>query len=421
MYAVRQTFSREHEQDVPGTVRRELQRVSSQTKLRPGAGVAIAVGSRGIRNLATIVRGVVDGLVQMKARPFIFPAMGSHGGGTAEGQESVLRHYGVTEQAMGCPVKAGMETVRIGQSGEGIPVFLDLHASRADHVVAINRIKSHTEFKGEIESGIMKMLLIGMGKHEGARTYHKAFADYGFDRIVESVAPVVIREAKILFGLAVVENAYNETGLIRALLPGEITKTEKALLLKAKELAPRIPFDDIDILIVDAMGKNLSGSGMDTNVIGRFYNMAAREPARPRIKRVYVRELTKESLGNACGIGLADFAHQDVVDRMDVGATNTNCLTAVNPEKARIPIVCTTDRQALDFCFGTIGLTAPEDARVVRIHNTLDLTELEISQTLMLLAQGRPDLELTGAAPMEFDAGGKLRPRCTDRISTVAG
>jgi hypothetical protein len=422
MYAVRQAFAREREEDVPGSVRRELQRVASQTKLRPGASVAIAVGSRGIRNLATIVRGVVDGLKQMKAKPFIFPAMGSHGGGTAEGQASVLQHYGITEQAIGCPVRAGMETVRIGQSGEGIPVFLDLHASRADHVVAINRIKSHTEFKGEIESGIMKMLLIGMGKHEGARTYHRAFADYGFDRIVESVAPVVIKEAKVLFGLAIVENAYNETTLIRSLLPGEITRSEKALLLKAKELAPRLPFDEIDILIVDAMGKNISGSGMDTNVIGRFYNMAAREPARPRIKRIYVRDLTPESLGNGCGIGLADFAHHAVVDKMDVSATNTNCLTAVNPEKARIPIVADSDRQALDFCFGTIGLTAPEDARVVRIHNTLDLTELEISHTLMGLTQGRTDLEIAGGpAPLDFDAGGTLRPWCTDRMSTVAG
>ncbi len=411
MYAIRQSFQREREADVRAAVQRELRKLSQGLRMKPGARVAISVGSRGICNLALIVRSLVDGLDGLGARPFIFPAMGSHGGGTAEGQAAVLRHYGVTEDAMGCPIRASMEAVQIGQSEEGIPVFLDRHASEADHVVVLNRVKAHTEFKGEIESGIMKMLLIGMGKHEGAKVYHRAFADYGFDRLVESLAHVVIGNSRVLFALAVVENGYEETALVRGLLPGEIVQSERALLRKAKELAARLPFDDIDILVVDEMGKNISGSGMDTNVIGRFYNLVAKEVAKPRIRRIYVRGLTPESMGNACGIGLADFTHRALVERIDARVTNTNCVTAVNPEKARVPIVCESDREALDLCFATIGLTAPERARLVRIRNTLHLTEVDISEALYRKMDGRTDLEhLSGPASMEFDSSGRLAP-----------
>jgi hypothetical protein len=411
MYAIRQSFACESEADVRAAVQRELQRLSADLDVRSRARVGVSVGSRGIRNLATIVRSVVEGLHEFGAKPFIFPAMGSHGGGTAEGQIAVLHHYGVTEEAMGCPILAGMAAVQIGRSPEGIPVFLDRHASEADHVVVLNRIKAHTEFKGEVESGIMKMLLIGMGKHEGAKVYHRAFADYGFDHLVESLAHTVIEKARILFALAIVENGYEETALIRGLLPSEIVSSERALLRKSKELMAKLPFDEIDILIVDEMGKNISGSGMDTNVIGRFYNSVAKEPAKPRIKRIYVRDLTPDSLGNACGIGLADYTHRAVVDKMNVRVTNMNCVTAVNPEKARIPIMCESDREALDLCFATIGLTEPEHARLIRIRNTLHLTEVDISESLYLQMSGRPDLEyLAGPAPLEFDASEQLRP-----------
>jgi hypothetical protein len=278
-------------------------------------------------------------------------------------------------------------------------------------VVVLNRVKAHTEFKGEIESGIMKMLLIGMGKHEGAKMYHKAFADRGFDSLVENLAHIVIDKARVLFALAIVENGYEETALIRSLLPGEIVSAERALLRQAKEMAARLLFDDIDILVVDEMGKNISGAGMDTNVIGRFYNFVAKESAKPRIKRIYVRDLTPDSLGNACGIGLADFVHRAVVDKMDVRVTNTNCVTAVNPEKARIPITCESDREALDLCFATIGLTAPEHARLIRIRNTLHIAEVDISEALFREMSDRPNLEyLAGPAPLEIGASGKLGP-----------
>ncbi len=411
MYAVRQTFARERETDIPDAVRREMTRLAARLQLRPGARVGVAVGSRGIRDIAAVTQGVVDGLKRLGAEPFVFPAMGSHGGGTAEGQAAVLHHYGITEASMRCPILSRMDTVQIGASPEGIPVFLDRNASEADHVVPINRVKSHTEFKGEIESGIMKMLLIGMGKQDGARIYHRAFADYGFDRIVAGLARVVIEKARVLFGMAIIENAYQETALLRGLLPDEIVQEERRLLRKAKELAPRLPFDDIDILIVDEMGKNVSGSGMDTNVIGRFYNHVAREPEKPRIKRIYVRDLTPESMGNACGIGLADYVHRALVDKVDLPATNTNCITAGNPEKGRIPISCATDREALDFCFATVGLTTPEDARVVWIRNTLDLTEAEISRTLRVQVDGRADLSVAGGpVALACDEAGRLRP-----------
>jgi hypothetical protein len=409
MYPVRQAFTRERESDVDAAVQREFNRITASVRFRRGARVGITVGSRGIHDIARIARALVGLVKDAGAAPFIFPAMGSHGGATAEGQAAVLRHYGVTEESMGCPVISSLETVSLGQSAEGIPVYLDRHAAEADHVIVLNRVKPHTEFKGRIESGLAKMLLIGMGKCEGARIYHRAFADLGFDRIVESVMPIVLEKARVLFGLAVVENAYDETALLRALLPGEMLDQERLLLLKAKELAPALPFDDIDVLIVDEMGKNVSGAGLDTNVIGRFYNLVAHEPPRPRIKRIYVRDITPESMGNATGIGLADFVHRRVVEKVDPAATRANCLTASNPEKARIPIACDSDREALRYCFETIGLTPPEKARVIRIQNTLRLDVLQLSFALMELGQSRQDLTiLANPEAMDFDASGEL-------------
>jgi hypothetical protein len=409
MYPVRQSFTRERESDIGAAVQREFNRIAASVRVRRGARVGVTVGSRGIHDIARVAQAVVGLLKDAGAAPFIFPAMGSHGGATAEGQAAVLRHYGVTEESMGCPVISSLETVPLGQSAEGIPVYLDRHAAEADHVVVLNRVKPHTEFKGSIESGLAKMLLIGMGKCEGARIYHRAFADLGFDRIVESLMPIVLEKARVLFGLAVVENAYDETALLRALLPEEMLDQERLLLLKAKELAPALPFDDIDVLIVDEMGKNISGAGLDTNVIGRFYNLVAHEPPRPRIKRIYVRDITPESMGNATGIGLADFVHRRVVEKLDPAATRANCLTASNPEKARIPIACDSDREALRYCFETIGLTPPEKARVIRIQNTLRLDVLQVSSSLMELGQSRQNLTiLADPEVMDFDASGVL-------------
>ncbi len=411
MYPVRQMFVRERVDDLRFAVREELDRTIPPNAIRRGARVGITCGSRGIRNIDRILRCVVDYVRYRQGQPFIFPAMGSHGGGTADGQSLVLAHFGITETTMGCPVLSDMATVQIGMSPEGIPVFLDRHASAADHVIAVNRVKPHTEFKGEIESGIMKMMLIGMGKQEGARVYHKAFADYGFDRLVESLASVVIEKARILCGLAIVENAYDETAMLRALAPGEIVASERELLRKAKNLAAKLPFDEIDLLIVDAMGKNISGSGMDTNVIGRFYNIVAVEPSKPRIKRIYVRDLTEESMGNATGIGLADFAHRRVVDKMDRRVTSINCLIAGNPEKGRVPIVCESDLEGLEYSLGTIGLTEPEKARVVRIQDTLHLTGVDISSALVREIGNRGDLEILGSpAPLQPDSSGELGP-----------
>ncbi len=411
MYAIRQRFAREREADVCSAVRRELHRVLRPQSIRRAESVAITAGSRGIRQIDAILRAAVDTMRELGAQPFIFPAMGSHGGASAEGQASVLAHYGITEATMGCPILSSMETVQIAASAQGFPIFIDKHAFNADHVLVVNRVKAHTEFKGEIESGLVKMMLIGMGKQEGARIYHRAFADYGFGRLAESLAPVVVEKAKVLCGLAIVENAYDETALIQGLAPEEIVASEQGLLRKAKELAPKLPFDEVDVLIVDAMGKDISGSGMDTNVLGRFYNIVASEPRKPRIKRIYVRELTEDSLGNATGIGLADYAHRRLIDRIDPRATSINCLIAGNPEKGRVPIACESDREGLDFALGTIGLTPPQEARVIRIHDTLHLTRVDISNSLFREAQGRSDLEtLAGPLPLLPDGGSDLAP-----------
>jgi hypothetical protein len=416
MYALRQSFPREQELDIAAAVRREFHKLGPQLQMRSGARVAISVGSRGICNLDKIVRAVVDNLKTLGAQPFIFPAMGSHGGGTAEGQRAVLEHYGISQQTMDCPILASMEVVELGRSEEGIPVFLDKYAAGADHIVVLNRVKPHTEFKGEIESGLMKMLLIGMGKHEGAKIYHRAFMDYSFDTIVQKVAGIVLSKAKILMALGVVENAYEETALVRGLLPQEIVEGDRALLRRAKELMPRLPFDEVDVLIVDEIGKNISGAGMDPNITGRFDSYMVPGGPKPRVKRIYVRDLTPESMGNAAGIGCADFIHRAVVRKMDLHATNINSLTALVPDKCRVPIVCETDREALDYCFATIGLRPPRDARVLRIRNTLHVTEINISQAYLPLVEGRTELKLVaGPVPLACGADNNLEPMLKGR------
>src|SRR5688572_27280073 len=272
IFRVRQTFESQIVADIPATVEAELRSLNLAAKVKPGHSVAITGGSRGVNNIAIILKAVVDHAKSLGLQPFIVPAMGSHGGGTAEGQIGVLEGYGVTEATMGCPIRATMETVVVCEAAEGFPVHFDKHAFGADHVIVVNRIKPHTMFVGDVESGLMKMMLIGLGKHNGAKVYHRAIMNYSFGQIVRSVAREVLSKCRVVAGLGIVENAYDQTALIRAVAPQEFEDREKELLVLAKQWIPRLPFKTADILLIDEIGKNISGTGMDTNVIGRKYN-----------------------------------------------------------------------------------------------------------------------------------------------------
>lgn len=407
VFRVRQKFDDTRVEDIPAEVERNLAALKLGQRVKPGQSVAITCGSRGVANIATIVKAAVDHFKALGAAPFVVPAMGSHGGGTAEGQRGVLETYGVTEPYLGCPIRASMETVVVCRTKEGFPVHFDKHAFGADHVLVVNRVKPHTRFVGDIESGMMKMMLIGLGKHEGAKIYHKAIENWSFDQIVRSVAGEVIERCRVVAGLGVVENGFDETAKIVAAQPADIIETDKALLRESKRLLPRLPFDDIDILIVDEIGKNISGTGMDTNVLGRKYNdHEATGDERPRIKRIVVRGLTEATHGNATGIGIAEFCLSRVVREMDRHITAINCITGSHPTAAMIPIHFETDKEVLEAALATIGLVEPQNARLVWIRNTLDLVEFVCSAAYLDAAKSNPHLEVLGdVTPFPIDAG----------------
>jgi hypothetical protein len=408
MIRVRQTFARPRVEDIPRTVAERLQ--AADLPVKRGDTVAVGAGSRGIANIDTIVGATVRYLRDLGARPFVFPAMGSHGGGTADGQLSVLAHYGITEATMGCPVRATMEVEQVGEA-LGLPVWLDRFAAGADWIGLVNRIKPHTDFKGTIESGLFKMMTIGLGKWKGAVQYHRANVNHGYETVITSVGREMLAKARIGFGLGVVENGYDETAEIEAFTAAELEAGERRLLKSAREWMAKLPFSPIDVLIVEEIGKNISGSGMDTNIIGRPTNPFEPFPADPKILWIVALDITEESYGNATGLGNADFTTRRLVDKIDMKATLINCITACAPWGARIPATYESDREAIETALDCIGLTPPERARVVRIKNTLMLGELEVSEAFAAEVDKRRDLTALGSAALDFDADGRLRRR----------
>jgi hypothetical protein len=410
MFRVRQTFEAPRVADVPGEVEAQLTQLGLGTKVRPGQSVAIGAGSRGIANIHLIIRAIVAHLRQLGAAPFIVPAMGSHAGGTADGQRALIESYGITEAFCGCPIRSSMDTVIVCQAAEGFPVHFDRHASGADHVVVCGRIKPHTNFVGDIESGLMKMLLIGLGKHCGATVYHRAIKDYSFGQIVRSVAREVLATCRILAGIAVVENARDETACIAAVRPEEFEQREKELLRLAKQWLPRLPFATADLLLIDEIGKEISGTGMDTNVVGRKFGV--HEPApdeEPKIRQIAIRSLSAATHGNATGLGLAEYCRSRVLRQRDDGLTRLNCLTGGHCFAAMTPLDYQTDREILDVAFSQIGLTEPPDAKVLWIHNTLSLTEVECSAAYLVAARTRSDLTIVRQPrPLPLAADGNL-------------
>jgi len=411
MARVRQHFAAPRVSDIAGTVRAELESLNLSDRIRPGDSVALTGGSRGIANIATVLRAVADYMKGIGAKPFIVPAMGSHGGATAEGQLEILHHYGITEETMGVPLKASMDVVKVGTIVDGMPVNLDRNAYEADHIAVINRVKPHTDYRGKIESGLFKMMAIGLGKQAGAQFYHRAFFKYEFEPIVRQIGRRVLETGKVAFGLALVENAYEETAKIVGLLPDEIEATEPKLLEEARGLMARLPFDVLDLLIVDEMGKNISGTGMDTNIIGRLYQDNMPEPESPKILRIFARALTEMSEGNAAGVGFADIITTRLLNSIRREPTYMNAFTAGTPVKMRTPLHFDTDREALQWVLNTIGLTPSDESRTVRIFTTLHLRDVLISESLVDEARTRTDLEvLSDPVAMDFDSDGNLTP-----------
>jgi hypothetical protein len=408
MFRVKQRFEGPTLQDIPSAVRATVASLHLADRVEPGQTVAITAGSRGITNIDRILRSVVEELKTLGLKPFIVPAMGSHGEATAEGQRKILQNYGITEAAMGCPIKSSMEVARVGEV-KGLPVFCDKNAWEADHIAVVGRIKAHTDFEGEIESGLFKMMAIGLGKQHGAEHYHRAGFQHSYAEIFPAVGRTVLESGHVLFGLGIVENGYDETAKVKALLPKDFEAEEKALLREAKAWMARLPFQAVDLLIVDEMGKNISGSGMDTNVVGRPY--VQKMPASPKILRVFVRDVTPESDGNAIGIGMADFTTRRLVSKINYKAMYMNAITSGVPDASKVPMTFETDREAIRVALGMIGLTPPEKALVVRIKDTLHLTEMDVSEAFLLQVERHERLSIaSGPAPLLFDGKGDLLP-----------
>lgn len=411
MYSIRQKVNTPEIKHIEETVIQELSGLDLASRITPGDRIAITAGSRGIHKIDLMLKTLIDVLKTHKAAPFIVPAMGSHGNGKAKGQLAVLKSLNISEETMGVPILSSMEVVQIGTSSHGFPVWVDKHAAAADKVVVMNRIKPHTEFEGPIESGLMKMMAIGLGKQKGCFEVHKQTVNFGYSQVIPEIGTLILNQIPVLFGVGIVENIYDTTACIKACLPKDFYQTESLLLEKAKTYMARLPFDKIDILILDEMGKNISGTGMDTNVIGRIMFIGEKEPDTPKISRIVVLDLTQASHGNATGIGLSDFTTENVTRKLDTQAMATNTITAMSPEKARLPISLATDKAAIEAAFQTIGAVPPTDARIVHIKNTLELGTLHVSHALKDEVEKRKDLVLVKElGALSFDANGRLSP-----------
>ena len=403
---IRQTFERASIDDIDGTFAEKLEMSGILESVTSGMTIAVGVGSRGIANQPRILRLLLDELKSRGGVPFIVPAMGSHGGATAAGQKSMLEGMGVDESTMGVPIRATMDTVNIGESANGLPVGIDRFAHEADALVVINRIKPHVAFRGSYESGLMKMIAIGLGKQRGAEVCHES----GFGSMAEnipSIARSFIESVNIIGAIALVENAYHETCRIEVMHKDRIEAFEPELLDQANALAAKIHFDEFDALIIDEIGKDISGTGFDTNVVGRYHTPFAH--GGPNISRVSVLDLTDASHGNANGIGIADFTTRRLFDKMRFDQTYPNSLTTTVPASVKIPMVLANDRQSIQAAIRTCNIRDKRAIKLVRIKNTISLETIEISESLVETAKGNPSVEIIGESYLlKFDERGNL-------------
>jgi hypothetical protein len=403
LYRARQLFNDSFEPDPSGAVRREIGRTDLAGRYAPGQSVAVAVGSRGIRGIKGMVEALVSSLQEMGLKPFIVPAMGSHGGATSEGQRQVLEHLGITEASCGAPIRSSMDVSSLGRLPSGAEVFVARDILAADHLAVINRVKLHTAFRGQVESGICKMLAVGCGKHEGAVNMHK----FGLADTIIPAARLILGRVSVLFGIAVLENAAEKTHTVKLVLPENFVEADSELLGRASALFPRLPLDDLDILVVGEMGKNISGGGMDPNVIGMWRRDGGTR--QPDYRTLVLLDLTPESHGNAMGIGLADLTTKRVIDMVDIRSTYTNALTTGIWAAARLPISLENDRAALEMALSRVR--DPRKVRMACIANTLFLETFWASEELLPELKARGSIEVEGTPrPLQFSGEGRLLP-----------
>jgi hypothetical protein len=408
---VDQLYPRGARVDIAAEVGDGLRRAGLDDSVRPGARVAITAGSRGITDLAAVLRAAAAAVRRAGGEPFVAPCMGSHGGATADGQRAALARLGVTAESVGAEVVSSMDVVAVAESALGGPVWASRDLAQADGLIVVNRVKPHTDFHGDVESGLVKMLVIGAGKHAGAISAHGHTIRHGFPSVLRDHGERLLAALPVLCGIAVVEDQHEQTAVLEVVRPSAFFAREAELLSRARELLPRLPFDQLDVLVVDALGKDVSGTGMDTNVIGRvsFWGGGER-PARPRITRILVRGLTAATHGNACGIGMADFITARCEAAIDRAATDVNCVTSNCPEDARIPIVCAGDREAIAACLQTAGVRDPAEVRLAWIRDTAHLGRLAVSEALLDEMRAGEALRPAGPLfPLPYDANGDLR------------
>ncbi|MBM4764666.1 lactate racemase domain-containing protein [Bacillus sp. B15-48] len=391
MIKVKQHFDDSKIENFEAVLQEKLRVEKIKEKIRPGMSIAVAVGSRGVDRLVDMTRETVSFLKELGANPFIVPSMGSHGGATAQGQIDVLAHLGVTEDSVGAEIRSSMEVIKVGELENGLPVYIDKLASEADGIVVINRVKPHTAFRGRVESGIMKMISIGLGKQKGAEACHQLGFKYMAEH-VPAMAKMIIDKYPILFGVATVENAFDKVAVVDVLATEEIEEKEVELQAKAKELLPKLFFDKIDVLVIDQIGKNISGDGMDPNITGRYPTPYAH--GGPDVTKMVVLDLTEETEGNANGVGTADFTTQRLVDKMDRETTYANGLTSTVVAPTKIATTLANDKEAIQAAIKTSNILNFTDVKMVRIKNTLVLSEIEVSEALLDYVKDHPNLEI---------------------------
>jgi hypothetical protein len=407
---IHQKFPDRRVADISSTVQRELAAARFGENLKPGARIAIGVGSRGIANVASIVRAVVDYWKSRGFSPFLFPAMGSHGAATAEGQADVLAHYGIVESAMGCPVISSLDVVPLGSTPDGIEAFMDKNAFDSDGVFLIGRVKWHTDFAGKIESGLFKMMAIGLGKFAGAQRYHTFAYSLGLEHVIRSVGRQVLKSGKSLGGIAILEDANHNTAQLTAVPVNQMEQKEEELLALVKTWMGRIPVKEVDILIIDEIGKTYSGAGMDTKVVNRSVNGEYNPwDTAPRIHRIFLRGLSNKSYGNGVGLGMADVIHDRLLKVIDWTPTQINSLTASTPAAIRTPVHFPTDKMCLEKFWPTVGKFKQEDVTIAWIANSMELATLRLSENLRSEIAANPTLEVEGdPEPLDFDESGNL-------------
>jgi len=405
---VRRNFAQPELGDVAGEVTRVIRSSHLAGRVLAGGRVSITVGSRGIAGLPQITRAVVDAVRSLGFQPFVVAAMGSHGGGTAKGQRELLAELGVTQASVGCPIRCDMQTVILGRNSFGLPIHFDQNAFDSEGIILLNRIKPHTSFSGMYESGLLKMLAIGLGKREGAAQVHKLGLP-GLKSMLPEVGAFLLKRTPVALGIGIIENAYERTAQIVGVEPEELLEVEPRLLEQARDLMGRLPFDQIDVLIVGELGKNYSGTGLDPNVIGRQRVETMPDLPRPVITRLAVLDLSVETRGNALGIGLADLTTDRLVKAIDPVPMRVNSLTSNFLTRARVPLSLPDDQRVIQACLDTCWKVDPQEARLVIIPNTLELTTLWVTEPLAAEVEAHPELQFeSGFQPMPFDVSGQL-------------